>query len=562
MATATTKVPSAEVKWGNDMIIRPLAATAQIYYPGAMIALDSSGNATKCLDTAALKFDGLNREAVRVQVFSGDAAGDHSLPVGRPWRFVMAIAAAVAGDEGKPLYAVDDQTVGYTSSNAIQVGWVDQVLTATSVLVRPMWAGVNGTSNFDNNTLSFTGANTLNNVTIPDNLADALHVQQGSNKYALFVTTDGSESSQLRGPDATATTNAGGAALLTGGIGGSVSGAGGAATVAGGAGTTNALGGVASVTGGAGNGTGAGAAAQLVGGVGGATGAGGAVTITGGAGGATSGTSGAVNITGGTALGIGGAIVTAGGAGSNIAAGGTGLAGGAVSLTSGAGGTTATGTGGAAGAVTLASGVGGNATGAGTGGAGGALAITGGVGGSTTTTTGGAGSTITVTAGAGGAASGSGTGGAGGNVNLVPGLGGTTSGGAAGANGSVLANAKGWVSTWSDCNRATPTNTNTTIFFATRACKITGVSLLFNATAGGTSTLDVTHETTTGGPGSGTTVLNAAFNLNATGNTVQNGALTTNSQVIMAAGDRLSSKYNHAIQATTGVSFCVEYAPQ
>src|ERR1700676_1774171 len=319
MATATTKVPMSETKWGNDMIVRPLAATAQIYYPGAMIALDASGNATKCLDTDGLKFDGINREAVRIQVFSGDLAGDHTVPVGRPWRFTMAIAAAAAGDEGKAVYAVDDQTVGYTSSNAIQVGWVDQVISATVVLIRPMWAGVNGTSNFDNNTLSFTGATTVNNVTIPDNLADALHFQQGTNKYAVFVTTDGAESSQLRGPDATAVTNAGGAALLTGGVGGATSGVGGAATVAAGAGTTNSAGGVASMAGGAGAGTGAGGATSVTGGLGGATGAGGAASLVGGQGGATSGAGGAAQATGGAGQGtasVGGAFIGTGGAGS------------------------------------------------------------------------------------------------------------------------------------------------------------------------------------------------------------------------------------------------------
>ena len=45
--------------------------------------------------------------------------------------------------------------------------------------------------------ITFTGATTENQIKMPDNLADALSVQEGVNKYITFVTTDNSESINL-----------------------------------------------------------------------------------------------------------------------------------------------------------------------------------------------------------------------------------------------------------------------------------------------------------------------------------------------------------------------------
>ncbi len=53
--------------------------------------------------------------------------------------FAMAIASAANGDEGKELFVIDDNHVGYVaaSTNKVFVGYVDQVLSSTSVLVNP-----------------------------------------------------------------------------------------------------------------------------------------------------------------------------------------------------------------------------------------------------------------------------------------------------------------------------------------------------------------------------------------------------------------------------------------
>lgn len=317
MAAATQRVSMGIVPWGDDKIeLTTQFASAATYYPGQMICRNSSGVAVDATDTAGLTFAGINAESDRIQVFSTDTAG-RPMKVERPWRFSMNIASAAAGDEGKKVYIVDNQTVGYSSSNSILVGFVDQVLSGTVVLITPLYAPLNPVA-VSNNTLSFSGSTGANSIVMPDNLASALVVEEGSNVYLQFVTTNGAEQSQLLGPGATGATNAGGSVAITGGIGGATSGLGGAVTIAGGAGTAgNAAGGAVSSTGGAGQGSAAGGASSIVGGVGGATGAGGAIAVTGGAGGATSGTGGAVAVAGGAGSAgnaNGGAVTIDGGA--------------------------------------------------------------------------------------------------------------------------------------------------------------------------------------------------------------------------------------------------------
>ena len=175
----------------------------------------------------------------------------------------------------------------------------------------------------------------------------------------------------------------------------------------------------------------------------------------------------------------------------------------------------------------------------------------------------GAGGNFVITAGAGGNAFGAGStgnGGAGGNVNLVPGTGGTTVGGSAGANGEIQFNGAGLDVQY--MQPATANAINTTFFIATRAYRIKAAKCIFSATAGGTSTLDITHETGTTAPAAGTSILNATFNLNATGNMIQNAALVgTAATLLLAAGDRLSVKFGQTVQSSTGIAVSVELAP-
>lgn len=275
-----------------------------------------------------------------------------------------------------------------------------------------------------------------------------------------------------------------------------------------------------------------------------ATGAGGNVAVTSGDGGSTSGTSGTATLASGTT------------------AAGSGSATGAVTVQSGAGAASAAAVaGGATGAVTVRSGAGGANTGGASGqagGAAGALAITGGAGGATNSTgahAGGAGGAVTVTGGAGGnATAGTGNGGAGGDINLVPGAGGTSAGGTAGANGLLKVNGDASLICQSYYFTGTPAATNQVFFIANRALRVTAIREVHSTAAGGTSTLDVTKDTGTNAPAAGTALGQAAFDLNGTANTVQAATLSaTLATITLAAGDRLSVKYNHAIQSSAGV---------
>lgn len=200
MANATTRVSVGTTDYLDVGIKRRPVTTAQIYYPGAMIALNASGLGDKCDNTAGLTFDGINAATVRLQIVAGDDTTDpaRQLEVERPFRIQMYIAAAVVADIGKAVYALYDNEVSYSTSNSIQVGWVDDVISSTLISIRPVWAGQRGTATFDGNTLTFTGATGLNIAAMPDNLADALSFAEGSNKYLTFITTDGSEAIALK----------------------------------------------------------------------------------------------------------------------------------------------------------------------------------------------------------------------------------------------------------------------------------------------------------------------------------------------------------------------------
>jgi hypothetical protein len=248
----------------------------------------------------------------------------------------------------------------------------------------------------------------------------------------------------------------------------------------------------------------------------------------------------------------------------------TGGTGGAVAVASAAGTAgAATTAGGIGGAVSIASGAGGAkaGTGAAAGGAAGAVTITGGVGGATASAgsdAGGAGGTITITGGTGGAATaGTGNGGAGGSVNLVTGAGGASAGGTAGVGGTIQINGNAGITCPSFFTIGAPAAATDTVFFvATRAYRVISISEVHAVAAGGTSTLQVTKDTSTNAPGAGSDLLQAAFDLNATANTVQNGTLVaTLATITLAAGDRLAVDFADAIQSSEGITVTVCLAP-
>lgn len=197
MSNATSKVKSFTTPWGDDKIYRPLAATAATYYSGMMIALNSDGNAVKCTDTTGLRFDGLMADSPRIEVESGDSAGDKKIMVEKPWLLGMKTNFTASRSHiGSKVYAVDDQTVGLTSSNSILIGVIEDLVTvvgavtATMVLIRPYWTSTSGVNAFDGETITFAGATGQNELLFPDNLAIGLRIAQGANNYQIFNSTD------------------------------------------------------------------------------------------------------------------------------------------------------------------------------------------------------------------------------------------------------------------------------------------------------------------------------------------------------------------------------------
>lgn len=117
MANPTAGVPVSTTPYEDNKTIRDLAATAQTYYIGEAIGLNSSGNATKCDDAAALLFDGIAAgytSGPRVTVDSGDSAGDKFVVAQRPRYAVVSIVETPAkGDEGRPVWWKFSNQVSY-----------------------------------------------------------------------------------------------------------------------------------------------------------------------------------------------------------------------------------------------------------------------------------------------------------------------------------------------------------------------------------------------------------------------------------------------------------------
>jgi hypothetical protein len=106
--------------------------------------------------------------------------------------------------------------------------------------------------------------------------------------------------------------------------------------------------------------------------------------------------------------------------------------------------------------------------------------------------------------------------------------------------------------------QTTEAATDRQFFVAPVACTVVAISEVHAVAAGGASALQVTKDTSTNAPGAGTDLLSAAFDLAATAQTVQNGALSaTASDLVLAAGDRLSIDFAQAIQSTAGLCVTV-----
>lgn len=122
--------------------------------------------------------------------------------------------------------------------------------------------------------------------------------------------------------------------------------------------------------------------------------------------------------------------------------------------------------------------------------------------------------------------------------------------------------AKGVVEIIQYVGQTTEAATDRVVFIATQPCMVLACSEVHAVAAGGASTLQLVKDTGTAAPGTGTDLLTnntaAGFDLNATANTVQVGALVaTAATVTLATGDRLSLDWANAIQSSAGIAVTV-----
>lgn len=128
--TALTKDRNTPRKAG-EYAAYPVAAGAVIY-GGSLVCRNAAGYAVPAADTAGLRFLGVARQHVDN---SGGANGAAWVEVWQEGVFRFAAAGMAITDVGLPVFAVDDQTVGKASTNAVGVGIINEVESATAVWI-------------------------------------------------------------------------------------------------------------------------------------------------------------------------------------------------------------------------------------------------------------------------------------------------------------------------------------------------------------------------------------------------------------------------------------------
>ena len=167
-----TKFPasSASCKQGSLIAFRPSTGYAVKW--DATADDEFVGIATKNHDSAS-EIEVRTMPSV-VRGYFGSSDGPHG--------GVSVTGASAVTDNGKPIYASDDNVLTLTPNTADPVGEVVKWISGTLCWVRLIPSGTNRTS---------AGAT---DVSLGDNLAAAYVVKEGSTSYLTFVTTDSAES--------------------------------------------------------------------------------------------------------------------------------------------------------------------------------------------------------------------------------------------------------------------------------------------------------------------------------------------------------------------------------
>lgn len=100
------------------------------------------------------------------------------------------------------------------------------------------------------------------------------------------------------------------------------------------------------------------------------------------------------------------------------------------------------------------------------------------------------------------------------------------------------------------------------VFIANRAYQVTAVRAVWSHIGGSGAAAQVEKLTGTTAPGSGTAILQSAFDLTSTANTVGTGTLSaTVGNLQLAAGDRLGVKLSGTLTALTGLNVTIHLKP-
>lgn len=136
MPNPTVAVPDYGLNYLDESFDFPLDAVVTNYQTGEMLMQVSSSYAQHCDDTQVGVFLGLVSNSVMISVLTGDAAGRRVARVRRPRNgFAMKIAAAVASDVGRSVFARFSNEVSYSPGvNANFVGVVKNVPFPTGAL--------------------------------------------------------------------------------------------------------------------------------------------------------------------------------------------------------------------------------------------------------------------------------------------------------------------------------------------------------------------------------------------------------------------------------------------
>ena len=106
-----------------------VAASTKIY-AGSLTCRNSSGYAIPGADAAGNTFEGVSREQVDN---SNGADGDKDIIIRRTGIHRFAATGMAITDIGKPVFILDDQTVGLSSTNWIFCGRIAEFINATEV---------------------------------------------------------------------------------------------------------------------------------------------------------------------------------------------------------------------------------------------------------------------------------------------------------------------------------------------------------------------------------------------------------------------------------------------